>query len=110
MVGDNSDNIPGVSRIPSKILSALVRSYGTVDKVFSSGLPGLTKAQYAKLREAEEQIRLNVDLMTLREIPVTQIDPNPDQIAASTRLQDVEVKPEVIEPLYGSRQGFLKGT
>jgi 5'-3' exonuclease/transcription antitermination factor NusG len=109
MVGDTSDNIPGVARVPSKILSGLVRSYGTVDKVFSSGLPGLTKSQYTKLREAEEQIRLNVDLMTLQDVPLTRIDPNPDQTAASMRLQDVEVKPDVIEPLYGSPQGFLKG-
>jgi 5'-3' exonuclease/transcription antitermination factor NusG len=110
MAGDTSDNIPGVSRVPSKILSALVRSYGTVDKIFSSGLPGLTKTQYVKLREAEEQIRLNVDLMTLLDVPLTFIETNPDQNAASTRLQDVEVKPDVIEPLYGSPQGFLKGT
>jgi 5'-3' exonuclease len=109
MVGDTSDNIPGVSRVPSKILAGLVRSYGTVDKVFSSGLPGLTKSQFTKLREAEEQIRLNVNLMTLQEVTLTRIDPNPDQTAASMRLQDVEVKPDVIEPLYGSPQGFLKG-
>lgn len=108
MVGDTSDNIPGVSRMPSKTLSALVRSHGTVEGIFSSGLPGLTKAQYARLREAEAQVKLNVGLMTLRDVPVTPIVPNVDRSAALERLQDVEMAPEVVEPLFGSPQGFLK--
>jgi 5'-3' exonuclease len=110
MAGDTSDNIPGVARVPTKILSALVRSYGTVEGIFSSGLPGLTKAQYARLREAEVQVKMNVGLMTLRTVPVTQIAPDSNQTAAVERLQDVEVKPEVVTPLFGGQQGFLKET
>jgi len=108
MAGDTSDNIPGVSRVPVKILSALVRSHGTVEGIFTSGLPGLTKVQYARLREAEAQLKLNVGLMTLRDVSVTQIAPNVDRTAALERIQDVEMAPEVVEPLFGSPQGFLK--
>ena len=108
MVGDTSDNIPGVSRVPSKILSALVRSYGTVDCIFSSGLPGLTRSQYQKLRDAEAQVKLNVSLMSLRTVSVTQIEPNPDQKAALARLQDVDIKPDVVASFFEVTKGFVK--
>jgi 5'-3' exonuclease/transcription antitermination factor NusG len=109
MTGDTSDNLPGVVRVPSKILAALVRSHGTVDGIYSSGLPGLTKTQYAKLKEAEAQIRMNADLMTLRvDVSVIRTDPNPDQIAAEARLGDVEVKPEAISVFFGDVAGFYK--
>ncbi len=92
-LGDTSDEIPGVPRVPTKILTNLVRLYSSVDKVYSSSLAGLTKSQYEKLREAEAQVRLNVRLMSLdtgTTFVLTRPDPN--QIVAQERLQDVEMK------------------
>jgi 5'-3' exonuclease/transcription antitermination factor NusG len=109
MTGDTSDNLPGVARVPSKILAALVRSYGTVDGIYSSGLPGITKSQYAKLKEAEGQVKMNADLMTLRvDVPVIRTNPNPDPTAAEARLGDVDVKPETISVFFGDVSGFVK--
>ena len=110
MVGDNSDNIPGVAHVPTKTLASLVRSYGSIDGVFSSGFPGLTKAQYNRLKEAQAQVRLNVGLMTIRtDVAVTIADANVDQTAATQRLQDVEVNPERVVPAFlDVPRGFVK--
>jgi 5'-3' exonuclease len=92
-LGDTSDNIPGVPRVPTKVLTNLVRLYSSVDKVYSSSLAGLTKSQYEKLREAEDQVRLNVRLMSL-DTGTTFVltKPDPNQNVAQERLQDVEIK------------------
>lgn len=109
LTGDASDNLPGVFRVPSKILAALVRSYGTVDGIFSSGMPGVSKSQYSKLREAEAKVRMNADLMTLRsDIPVIRTDPNPDKAVAEARLADVDASPDIISVFFGDASGFLK--
>jgi 5'-3' exonuclease/transcription antitermination factor NusG len=64
--GDTSDNLPGVPRVPRKILAALLMTHGSISGVYSSSLAGVTKTQYEKIRSFEKQARLNVDLMALR--------------------------------------------
>ncbi len=92
-LGDSSDNIPGVPRVPAKIVTALVKLYGTVDGVYASNLAGLTKFQYAKIRESEAQVRLNARLMALDiRTPFVLVDPDADQTVATGRLQDVDMK------------------
>ena len=66
--GDTSDNLPGVPRVPRKILAALLMTHGSISGVYSSSLAGVTKTQYEKIRSFEKQARLNVDLMALRAI------------------------------------------
>lgn len=97
LLGDTSDKIPGVPRVPVKILTALVQAHGSVEGILKSNLIGLTPSQYEKIRASADQLRLNVRLMTLRtEIPLTVLDPNPDPAVATQRLQDVNVKVEPI--------------
>lgn len=96
LLGDTSDNIPGVPTVPQKVLVGLVQLYGTIDGIFSSNLAGLTTFRYECLKNAESQVRLNFDLMTLREIPLTEISSDPNQNAAEQRLTDVDVQ---IEPI-----------
>lgn len=96
LLGDSSDNIPGVPTVPQKVLTELLQLYRSIDSIYRSNLAGLTKLRYKCLREAELQVRLNLDLMTLRDVPLTDIAPNPDQTAAVERLTDVDVQVEPI--------------
>jgi len=106
-LGDDSDNIPGVPRIPAKTVANLVRVYGGIDGVYSSSLAEVTKFQYAKLREAESQVRLNERLMRLAaDMPFVTLDPNPDPTAARARLQDVEVQPDPILAAFSRAVGL----
>lgn len=97
--GDTSDNIPGVPRVPKKVLRSLVQAHGTVDGVFKSGLSGLTRGQYERLRSAEPQIRINLTLMQLEKVPVTPTAANPDPDAVVDRLKAVGINPL---PIVGS--------
>lgn len=91
--GDSSDNIPGVPRVPKKVLLALIQAHGSIEGVYSSGLTGLTKGQYERLRLSEPQVRLNVELMSLVDIPVSVTNPEPDVEGATQRLQGVGINP-----------------
>ncbi len=102
--GDTSDRIPGAVGIGLKTASKLVKLYGTVDRILDSNLSQLSKSQSANLRSAEKQIRLNVELMRLHtDLSLTTRSPNPDQIRARARLQDVDIKPDaILTSLLGS--------
>lgn len=104
--GDQSDNIPGAPGFGPKMATKLLNLYGTVDGIFASNLAGLTPAQYTKLRGAEKQVRLNVELMTLlTDVPVTLVPPSPNADAAKARLLDVDVKAESILTGFFSSAG-----
>lgn len=95
LVGDTSDDIPGADGIGLKTAAKLVKLYGTVDRLFASNFAGLTPKQYSSLRAAEQQIKLNLELMKLLEdLVLTFVGPDPDQIAASERLREADIKPE----------------
>jgi 5'-3' exonuclease len=103
LYGDTSDNIPGVPRVPKKVLRSLIQAHGSVDSVFRSGLAGLTKGQYERLRSAEPQVRINVELMTLVDVGVTTAssDVDPDNVA--DRLRELDISPDsLIETFFGS--------
>lgn len=94
--GDNSDNLPGVPRVPKKVLRNLLQAYGSVEGVYRSGLAGLTKNQYERLRSAEPQVRINLRLMTLGDVPVSIQGPDnsPEEIAA--RLKQIDINPKAV--------------
>lgn len=99
--GDVSDNLPGVPGFGPKMVSKLLRLYGTVDSLFSSSMAGLTPAQHQKLRSAEKQVKLNVSLMTLQDnLAYTTIAPNPDQKAAEALLQQVDMKVDLLSAFF----------
>jgi len=100
--GDSSDNLPGVPRVPKKVLQSLIQAHGSVKGVYASGLSGLTKIQYDRLRSAEPQVRINLDLMSLVDVDVSRIDPDVDVKSATEVLQGLEIKPEpIIEAFFG---------
>ena len=104
--GDSSDNLPGVPRVPKKVLKALVQAHGSVSGVYASGLAGVSLGQYERLRSAEPQVRINADLMALQAVEVTQVDPDVDVTEATSRLSDLNIKPDsIVEDFFGKSQG-----
>jgi 5'-3' exonuclease/transcription antitermination factor NusG len=104
LCGDKSDNIPGVSNFGVKTASSTLKLYGSIDTLLDSNLAGMTRAQAQNIRAAEAQLRLNVELMTLRHIPLTEISIHPDQTEAEQRIKNLEIKPDSILQSF-----FLRG-
>lgn len=94
--GDTSDHIPGVPGFGPKTASKVIQAYGGVDALLRSNFAGLTKGQVANLRASADQIKLNVSLMTLRDVEITEISENPDKEEADNRLKQLDVKSEPI--------------
>lgn len=72
LMGDSSDNIPGVPGVGEKTALDLIRRYGTIDNIYA-GLDSLDiKAGVRKkLREGEESARKSYWLVTIaRDIPI----------------------------------------
>lgn len=103
-VGDETDNIPGVARVPKKVLCSLIQAYGSVDGVYRSGLTGVSKGQYERLRSSEPQVRINLALMSLVDVSVSVVDPNVDPDLASTGMQEFEITPDsILEVFFGPK-------
>lgn len=95
--GDTSDNLPGVPRVPRKILAALLTTHGSIDGVYASSLAGVTKTQYEKIRGFEKQARLNVELMALRTDLDYQItEAAHDFDGAFEALKQCSIQPETL--------------
>ena len=82
LMGDASDNIPGVKGVGEKTAMALVQRYQTVDALYEAmptpemapgvpAKPGIIK----KLQEGEEQARMSYDLATIRCDAPIEFDP-----------------------------------
>ena len=72
LMGDSSDNIPGVKGVGEKTAMALVQRYGSIDELYAAlpevemapgtpAKPGVIK----KLTEGEDQARMSYDLATI---------------------------------------------
>lgn len=113
LLGDSSDNLKGISRVPGKVLTALLQAHSSIDGIYASGLAGLTPNQYTRVREAEAQVRQNVQLMTLdTSISFLTVDPSPDEVAARALLEEFAIRPDpLLTPFFRSDsdgQGFFK--
>jgi DNA polymerase-1 len=66
LVGDNSDNLPGVKGVGARTAAKLVRAFGSIEEMLAhlSEIAPATLQQ--RLREAAEQLRLNEELARLR--------------------------------------------
>ena len=78
LMGDTSDNIPGVKGVGEKTATALIKEFGSVDSLIDN----LAKLKSASLREALlkniENIRLSYELFRLvADIP---LDPDPEKL------------------------------
>ncbi len=67
LVGDTSDNIPGVPGVGPKTAADLLAAYGSLDGVYAN-LAHITKAKLkASLEEHQADARLSYELVTLRD-------------------------------------------
>lgn len=67
LMGDSSDNIPGVPGIGEKSALALVRQFGSLDGVYGHlDSPDIKAGQRKKLEEGEASARLSYTLATIR--------------------------------------------
>ncbi len=82
LMGDASDNIPGVKGVGEKTAMALIGRYGSIDALYAAmptpemapgtpAKPGVIK----KLQEGEESARMSYDLATIRTNAPLDFDP-----------------------------------
>ena len=65
LMGDSSDNIPGVAGVGPKTASTLLQTYGTLDGVYE-GLPQIKESVRRKLEAGRESAYLSYALATIR--------------------------------------------
>ena len=65
LMGDSSDNIPGVAGIGPKTATSLLLEYGTLDGIYEH-LPEIKESVRKKLEKDREQAYLSYDLATIR--------------------------------------------
>lgn len=74
LMGDSSDNIPGVRGVGSKTAMQLIRQYGSLDAVYEH-LDQQKGALLRNLEEGRESAYLSKDLATIeRDAPLDQLD------------------------------------
>ncbi len=91
LVGDTSDNIPGVPGIGPKTAAALLNQYKTLDGIYKH-LDELKPAQRQKLEENHEKVKLSHKLSQI--VTDLKIDFDPES-ARTDRL-----RPKNLEPLF----------
>ena len=89
LVGDSSDNIPGVPGVGPKTAADLIRSYGSVDGVYKN-IDKITKPKLKEsLKTHEDDARISYKLVGLNhDVP---LDWKPDQLVYG-RPNDVELR------------------
>lgn len=112
MLGDTSDNLPGVPKVSTKVLTSLLREHKTIDGIFSSSLVGLTAKQYQSLKSTEDQVRLNLELMSLQEVGYMSnfvVDAEPNKAIHLLAARGIQAE-TIVEPFGMSSppQGFSK--
>ncbi len=103
LMGDSSDNIPGVKGVGEKTAMALVQRYHTIDALFAAmpqpeiepgvpAKPGVVK----KLAEGEKDARMSYDLATIRTDAPVEFKPeeNLRREPDNTRLYELFLKLE----------------
>ena len=116
LVGDDSDDLPGIVRVQRKFLARLVAEHGGLDAIFALEMKKWTKTRRENLRAHEVQARLNLELMELRrDVNVLVVEGLRDEEAFRRRLEGVSVQTGRLAHAFfgearvesGPRQGSL---
>ncbi|MGL4387830.1 MAG: DNA polymerase, partial [Brevinema sp.] len=89
ILGDTSDNIPGVKGIGEKGAIALIEEYGTLDAIYQN-LSNIKPTLAKKLEESHEQAFLSQDLVSLRYDLDVQISESDEGIMTLSRIATPE--------------------
>ncbi|MFH1081476.1 MAG: DNA polymerase I [Pseudomonadota bacterium] len=119
LMGDASDNIPGVPGIGPKNALRLIEEYGTVEEIIKN-VDRLTNAKAKQsIREFAEQARMSRDLAIIRTDADVDIDldacrytgPKPELLKGlfqefefSSLIQDLKIREEALEGHYSMIQ------
>ncbi|MFN2601265.1 MAG: DNA polymerase I [Gemmatimonadaceae bacterium] len=96
LVGDSSDNVPGVRGIGDKTACELVNEYGNLESILAHAADIPKKRPREALLEFAENARLSKELVTIRDDLPVRLDPDAMKIRApdSSRLRDLYVELE----------------
>ena len=101
LMGDASDNIPGVPGVGEKTAADLIRRYGSLDAVYSDvDALDVKDGVKKKLRAGEDSARLSLALATIRTDAPVAFD------VSAARWSPDKVKPELYDVFL--RLGFSK--
>ncbi len=108
LVGDPSDNIPGVSSIGPKTASAILSEYGSLENFLKTGQK---HKKYKHIKENEDKALLSQKLATIvRDIPVKVsldelvFDPKTDDIVKFFNEQNFETLINRLQPSTAKKQ------
>ena len=114
LMGDSSDNIPGVAGVGPKTASELLQRFGTLDGVYENLTPQNMKGKlFEKLQNGRDAAYLSYDLATIRtDAPIEAFSPERNLIRPPKRreLHDLFVRLEFQKLIdkYGLRGAALE--
>ena len=86
LMGDSSDNIPGVAGVGPKTASELLKKYGTLDGVYDNLTPENMKGKlFEKLQKGRESAYLSYDLATIRKNAPIEFSPEDNLVLEPKR-------------------------
>lgn len=81
LVGDSSDNIPGVPGVGPKTAAALLRQFGSIDAMLASPQLIARESLREKIASAGELLKKNRLLVSLKDDPPPGFAPSPDSFS-----------------------------
>ena len=116
LMGDSSDNIPGVAGVGPKTASDLLQRFGTLDGVYENLTPQNMKGKlFEKLQNGRDAAYLSYDLATIRtDAPIEDFAPEKNLVRPPKRreLHDLFARLEFQKLIdkYGLRGAALEPT
>ena len=104
LVGDSSDNVPGVKGIGAKTAATLLSDFGTLDAIYENLDAISSKSRQDKLRDGKEDAYMSRELITLAydaplDLSIDQLQLPKLNVSAAVPLLEAESMQSVIEEL-----------
>ncbi len=117
MLGDTSDNIPGIRGLGEKSATSLMQQFGSVEKIFAALKKGDVPAKFTKKLEGQEKLAEQMRrLVTIvRDVDLMDFDVSkaavgtPNLVLLLPLLRDLEFKVLLKKYEGGSEEGEKKG-
>jgi DNA polymerase-1 len=110
LIGDSSDNIPGVPGIGPKTAIKILETAGSVDAILANPEIAGNAKLVQKIKENLEQLRISKELVTLfydAELPCTLDDLRrtiPDRMKSMALFKEYELHSFMKNPLFGKQE------